>query len=385
MTDFAEKGNSKMKCSRIGFFFCAVLLCTGFLAAGSDSPSNEKDGSEQGGEAAVQERVPRRANRISVEEAIENAGPTDPIQLNQPIFVTEDQVRLHAIYYKGNADDSTTPVVLVHGRDGKKEDWKDIAQKLAEDGKAVLIPDLRGFGESTTAIVEDYFAGGGRPAVRANDGYEFGNFRESDCEALCSYDGDLWFWFLVELHNKKRINIRKLVFVTDGFGAAVAGNWILRDWQAGAKKGRFTRGLVMISPEMSVTVSNGENESGAGDEESGSSKKGKGKKESKGETVFDELGARAKPGTVQYKIFAGSLDEKVFDSAQSIAWSLGKEKESVPEEERKVKLESFKTDKQGLSLAKVSSFEIPQKIIDFINNECQLSAKQQKWQAIKTF
>jgi pimeloyl-ACP methyl ester carboxylesterase len=41
-----------------------------------------------------------------------------------------------------------TPVVLLHGWPGSREDYADVRARLADAGADVLVPDLRGFGES---------------------------------------------------------------------------------------------------------------------------------------------------------------------------------------------------------------------------------------------
>ena len=42
---------------------------------------------------------------------------------------------------------SGTPVVLLHGWPGDRHDWRDVVALLAGRWR-VLVPDLRGFGES---------------------------------------------------------------------------------------------------------------------------------------------------------------------------------------------------------------------------------------------
>lgn len=299
-------------------------------------------------------RRPRdRERTVPLPEAIDGAEPTDPIKLNQrDIFITADQVQLRGVYYKGSADNSTIPVILIHDKKGKKEDMEPLAKKLAEKGMAVLLPDLRGHGESVTAAIEDFSPGGDRPAIRQNE-YRAESFNESDLEGMRSYDGLLWFQFLVWLHNEEKINLRRLVIVGNGFGAGIGASWILNDWKATPKKGRFTKGLVLISPDP--------------------------------DSAFEEIGSsRAKPNSVRYKIFVGHLEKTKFQNSETIRLEIAKEKDSTPEEERKVPIESFKTEKQGIQLLDVESFQIPDKIIQFIE-EINSSSSAAKWQPIKHF
>ena len=140
-----------------------------------------------------------------------------------------------------------------------------------------------------------------------------------------------------------------------GFGGGIGANWILNDWKiTSSKRGHFSKILILLSPDA--------------------------------DDVFEKIGAgRAKPDNVHYKIFVGNLDTEKMAQAEEIGLQIAKEKDSVPEEERKVKIESFKTEKQGMDLIKVDSFQIPDKIIQFIEENDQTSSSGAKWQPIKHF
>ena len=320
-------------------------------------PQADADGGDRPRRGGPHGRDGRRMERepiVPIDQAIEAAGKSDPISLNQPEFITEDQVQLRGIYYKGDADEQTTPVILLHGKDGKKEDWQNLAKTLAERGVAVLVPDLRGYGESTAAYVEDYSFGGNPPMIRPNH-YRASDFGSSDWDAMRYDDGHFWIRFLVYLHNQKLINIRKLVLVGNGYGAVVAASWLMEDWKASSsKKGQFARGLLLISPEA--------------------------------DPVFEKLGSgKTKAGKIAYKIYVGTLLEERMNAAESIGLQLAKEKESTPEEERKVPIEKCQTERQGMALLKASSFNMPEQIFQFITEESQSETTPTKWQAIKNF
>ena len=313
------------------------------------APEQQREKPRRGGEGRSMEREPI----VPLDDALEAAAQAEPVQLKQPEFITDDQVRLSGLYYKGNADESTIPVILLHKKEGKKEDWQELAQSLAEKGVAVLVPDLRGYGESVTAFIEDYSFGGEQPVIRQNQ-YNAQNFSPDDWDAMRSVDGHFWIRFLVYLHNKKMINIRKLVLIGDGYGAAVAGSWLLEDWKAPSpKKGQFTRGLLMISPDA--------------------------------DPIFEKLGSgKTKAGKLTYKIYVGGLDKERLEAAESIGLQLAKEKSSLEPEMRKVPVENCKTEKQDMPLLKASAFHMPEQILQFVTEECQ-SDQEQKWQAIKNF
>ncbi|MBR5626887.1 MAG: hypothetical protein IKW74_04620, partial [Thermoguttaceae bacterium] len=45
--------------------------------------------------------------QASLEQLLQKAAPAEPVPLNQPDFVTEDQVQLKGTYYKGSASEET--------------------------------------------------------------------------------------------------------------------------------------------------------------------------------------------------------------------------------------------------------------------------------------
>lgn len=95
--------------------------------------------------------------------------------------VTVDGVRLH--YWIGGPDDGR-PVLLWHGFLSTGYAWRDVAPELAKAGMAVLVPDMRGFGDSgkpegtkgydARALAEEFRSlvaaigfGGGQPLIVA--------------------------------------------------------------------------------------------------------------------------------------------------------------------------------------------------------------------------
>ena len=66
--------------------------------------------------------------------------------------VTLDGVRLH---YRIGGDPDGQPVVLIHGFLGTSYAWRDVATGLAARGLAVLVPDMRGYGDSDKPEGED--------------------------------------------------------------------------------------------------------------------------------------------------------------------------------------------------------------------------------------
>lgn len=299
---------------------------------------------------------PADRSEPSMEELFKKAGATDPIPLKSPNkFITADRVRLVAVYYKGAADKKTVPVILLHDKEGKKEDLQPLAEKLAAAGMAVLVPDLRGHGESTTSWVYDYSAGGERPAIRQKDDYLAESFTEADYQGLLQYDGLLWYQLLAFFHNAEQINMRRLVLVGSGYGATVAATWLNSDWRAetSPKKGRFAKNLIFLSPTD--------------------------------DPVYESVAElKAKPCAVTGLVFVGNLNKKRLQAAEKIRETLAKDKVDVAAEESNFAFESIKTEKEGTELLSVDSFSVAPKIIEFIQKKnAEPSVAGGKWAAIK--
>ena len=70
------------------------------------------------------------------------------------VLPTADGVQLAVTYYPGPVypgvkDKQIIPVVLLHMWKESRNDYKDLAPYLQRSGFAVIVPDLRGHGEST--------------------------------------------------------------------------------------------------------------------------------------------------------------------------------------------------------------------------------------------
>ncbi len=62
---------------------------------------------------------------------------------------THDGVTLGATYYGSLLGKEAVPVIMLHQYKGSRADFKDLALALQAKGCAVLVPDLRGHGQST--------------------------------------------------------------------------------------------------------------------------------------------------------------------------------------------------------------------------------------------
>jgi pimeloyl-ACP methyl ester carboxylesterase len=157
---------------------------------------------------------------------------------------TKDGVMVRCLYFAGTEGKNTAPVVLVHGWEGEGAEYRGLARELqATYGYAVVIPDLRGHGQSTRRD------GAGRDAsaeiLRAR-------FRLNDFRAMAEFDLEAVKSFLLEKHNAGELNIELLSIVGADMGAAVAAHWVARDWSwpdlPTYKQGQDVKVFVLISP-----------------------------------------------------------------------------------------------------------------------------------------
>ena len=71
--------------------------------------------------------------------------PPDPKRI---ALQTKDQVALTGTYFAGTKGENTVPIILIHGWEGVGGEFNPLAQFLQSLGHAVVVPDLRGHGES---------------------------------------------------------------------------------------------------------------------------------------------------------------------------------------------------------------------------------------------
>ena len=166
-------------------------------------------------------------------------GPAEPEEV---VLETADGVRLAATYYPGGKGQETVPVILLHMYERDRNDFSDLAPQLQSLGHAVLVPDLRGHGDSTAKK-------GARVPLSAASlaRTEFMNMVQFDMQRLRA--------FLLSKNNAGELNIEKLCVVGAEMGASVALSWARFDWSlptVGHKKqGQDVKALVLISPEWS--------------------------------------------------------------------------------------------------------------------------------------
>jgi pimeloyl-ACP methyl ester carboxylesterase len=162
------------------------------------------------------------------------------------VLQTGDGLELALTYYPGTQGKDSVPVVLLHMFKQSRNDYKDLAPSLQRMGYAVVMPDLRGHGEST----------------RLKSGTEINATALSPKQftAMVNQDMAEIKLFLWERNNQGELNIDKLCVVGAEMGASVALDFALADaldqdrnrvLRPDYKLGRFVKALVLISPELS--------------------------------------------------------------------------------------------------------------------------------------
>jgi pimeloyl-ACP methyl ester carboxylesterase len=156
------------------------------------------------------------------------------------VLDTKDGVKLTATYYPGLYGKDSVPVVMLHGFKGSRHDFHRLAKSLqSEQGFAVLVPDLRGHGES----------------LRTGDGkrkFDVDRLRLADFRAMAEQDMEAIRRFLFQQHEAERLNVEKLGIVGADMGANVALVWSAYDWSTPPlgrqKQGQYVKALVLLSP-----------------------------------------------------------------------------------------------------------------------------------------
>ncbi len=166
-----------------------------------------------------------------------------PVELKGQELLTRDGVLLRATFYPSNRGKEAVPVILLHGWKGNRSEFAGLARGLQKLGHAVLVPDLRGHGESTGLAYEDR---------RKLDSAQISR---TDVANMIRRDMEKFKSFLVQKNNAGELNLEKLCIVGSEMGAVVALNWAVWDWHwpvyPDFKQGQYVKALVLISPPWS--------------------------------------------------------------------------------------------------------------------------------------
>lgn len=156
------------------------------------------------------------------------------------VLLTKDNLELHCTYYGGTKKKESVPLVLVHDYKGNRHDWDDLALAFQQtQGYAVIVPDLRGHGDSTNfKDSSNKLEAEDMPLV------QYPLMYRNDLETVKK--------FLMDKNNAGKLNIDKLSVCGAGMGALVGMLWTAQDYAwpvlATGKQGQDVKAVAMLSP-----------------------------------------------------------------------------------------------------------------------------------------
>jgi pimeloyl-ACP methyl ester carboxylesterase len=236
-----------------------TALVLGFSVCLSSTPAWAQDKAED----KTEKKAERRADDAEI------PAPED-IELK----TKEDGLLIKAAYFPGTKGQDSIPVILLHGFKGSRKDFTQgggLAAYLQEKlGCAVIVPDLRGHGESTKFAAAD-------PAddkLNGNEAEEKEKKKAADLRkkkleanlpaqisAMVTDDLRAVKDFLWKKNNEKALNIDKLVVIGVDMGAGLALRYVAFDavgyeqeeaFHGPLKLGKFVKAAVLISPVTSI-------------------------------------------------------------------------------------------------------------------------------------
>jgi dienelactone hydrolase len=158
-------------------------------------------------------------------------------------LVTTDGVNLRVTWYEGSAKKETVPIIMVHGWEGSRGEYDTLARGLQGLGHSIIVPDLRGHGDSKTQKLPN----------GESKTLDLGSLRPQDQEAM-TRDLEACKRWLIEKNNAGECNIETLCLIGSEFGAVLAMHYAALDWSVpnlpAYKQGQDVKALVLLSPSQ---------------------------------------------------------------------------------------------------------------------------------------
>ena len=160
-------------------------------------------------------------------------------------LITGDELKIKITYYKAAGGADSPVVILLHGKKGSRQQWKNFASDLQQKGDfAVVAVDLRGHGESLIGKKTELL-------------------KKADYQAMVGFDMEAVKDFLLDEHTKKNLNVNKLGIVGCDFSGSVALLFAELDWEKipyddsplfedKTPRGQDVQALVLVSPDPST-------------------------------------------------------------------------------------------------------------------------------------
>lgn len=155
---------------------------------------------------------------------------------------TKDGVLLQATWFPGNKGKESVPVILLHDWKGSRGQYSEFGLHLQKLGYSVIIPDLRGHGDSVRVK--------GRDAL-----IDVEKMTKLEVAAMLE-DIETCKRFLMQKNNDGKLNIDLLTVVAAGGMSVHALEWSMRDWSYiplnGKKQGQDVKAIVLLTPEKTL-------------------------------------------------------------------------------------------------------------------------------------
>lgn len=177
--------------------------------------------------STVDAQAPKRSKKVEV---------PDPERV---MIETRDQVQLRAEWFAGTKGKESVPMIMLHDWDSDRKKLTALARKLQQkEGYAVVVPDLRGHGESLSVKGMD-------------DELDRKRFKKNELASFFE-DIDACRRFLQEKNDAGELNLDMLAVLACGKTSIHAVNWCVSDWSwepiNGVKQGQNVKSLFLISP-----------------------------------------------------------------------------------------------------------------------------------------
>lgn len=163
-------------------------------------------------------------------------------------LTTKDGVKIMATYLPSPKGKDAAVCILLHGFKGNRRDMASLGAYLNKNEVAVIMPDLRGHGDSTTVTVDGVsrkFEAATMPVAQLK-------LMSNDLEAVKK--------FLMEKNNAGELNIERLGIVAAEMSVPIAVNWTVDDWSwpvlPNLKQGQDVKALALLSPQMTFKTLN---------------------------------------------------------------------------------------------------------------------------------
>jgi hypothetical protein len=218
-------------------FSCVIAIC---LCGVTTSPRSLF------GQQAPQLQEPQKKGAAEPEKrpAVKEGKPKEIPPAQDLQLQTKPQgglppINLSCTWLPGMREKETVPVLLVHDWGSSRKGLLALAQHLQKElGCAVLVPDLRGHGGSTSLV-----GGGKKLDAKQMNKNEI---------PLVSEDIEACKRFLKQRHNAGELNLELLTVIACGDSTPLAATWALADWQwppyDGIKQGQDVKLMILLSP-----------------------------------------------------------------------------------------------------------------------------------------